>query len=1832
MPRKKKGGGLGRHTKSARNAKAKRKEVNENETLEDKEARLLANRTAEAKRWAKQGPEEREKVRENDAARKTLSRSKETEERTIDRQTKNNARTRETRKRERPWQTEDRRDEDAERHARLRKRETPLQKSRRVELQKVKQANLLANESPKTKRARLDKMKEYYEDKDTTSDNSSVDTDDTDNDRNNSSPSQTDPLIESTLSPHPQPPTVEAPDSQELSQNPLGSQPLFESQTSIHTVQSQQQPQSIFDRDSLFGSDSQTSSNRSQQPIRRPPANRTRYARSHNAARNYDPNNPPDPFTIGLMVEVCNYCDAYSFPGEKINCCHNGKVHIELPPFPPELQALFTEDTPEAINFRRHIRKYNTCFSFASIQDNRKDAPPGVYKICGQMYTNTAGLYPPGQQAPTFNQLYIYDNSADVNQQRLQNHHTDGCTTEVMEIISRVIYEMNPYAKLYKSMAEKYNEEREHARSEGREVDQVMMHLLKGSDRRRYNAPALDEIGAIFVGEHGGPTKQPDIIVYSHQNNLRHIPFISCHADPLSFVLLFPDGRPGWSPNIPHVGPNRTSVRNKVTALQHSVYHLMERPNVFNPLLHAGPLLQQKVVYDYCRVESINLNFHTKRQETLRVGTLKSLHQYVNSVDDENPYSFLNPGRPVYLPSSFNGSPRNMAEEYHNSMAVVTKCGKPDGFVTFTTNINWPEITQNLRPGETADKRPDLVARVFHLYLQEFLKDLKDRQILGKTIAHIFVIEFQKKGYPHAHILIHFAPEDKLKDPADVDSFISAQIPDPEVDPELYDLVVKFMMHGPCGDLNPSCPCMQNGQCSKKFPKDFCDETDLNIRGGYTKVCRPDNGVTVNVRGSVLDNRWVVPYCPYFLRKYRCHINVESCHSIGSVKYIYKYVYKGHDCASIEVNQTSADQRNEVKDFVDGRYISPPEAVYRLFEYKLKGRSHNIEKLPVHLPYMQPVYFEEGEHQTALDQACQKTTKLKAFFRLNEVDPSARQYLYADIPVHYAWKTVSNRQREAQVQLSEDQTDDDDDDDEEHDNPDNITNDEVVPESENESGNDSSDGEELPSSSSNISPLPTQYDNAHGAGPSGWVPPPRIERPITDDSDLDDTPVQSNPLAWWRDRFPRIDVLDILDGQDILPDSDDVFFQNVDPLFLIEDDIDSDDDDELQDDEDPGGENHLDDLDDGSGAYWAKRKRFRKVFTRMARISPRNQERYCLYLLLLHVRGPTSWTDLLTLGDMVCTSFRQACLLRNLLDDDEAYVYTLREAVICDMPYQLRQLFAYILLYCEIADPYALYVQFRDEFFDRRYAHDQIQAETNALLDIQRHLSAGKKTLQDFELDFPHLDLSSGPIVVAFNLTISTNEADTLEPTLNPEQREASDAILDAILNQDFSKPNMFFIDGPGGSGKTYTYNFLIHKLRSMLKTVSSSAITGLASTLIVDGMTTHSTFKVPVPCYENSACAINSEAEYADYLRSVQCFIIDEVSTMTVEIFHAIDRLLRDLMSNDVPFGGKIVLLGGDFRQLLPVVKRGTPAEILERCIVRSPLWVHVKIFKFTHNMRLTNNQLTFKQFLLDIGDGKRPLRTEAPFQNCIQVPSDMVTEDSVVDFVYPQNQPLTSLTNNAVLCLTNTTATDVNEKVLQSMDSDSMTYISADSVIPNPGSDIDEEQAYPVEFLNTLSGSGIPPHKLTLKVGCPIILLRHLDPKRGLTNGTRLQVMAMYRHFIDAKILTGKAINERVFISSMPLTPSDTDLPFTFRRKQLPVNIAYAMTIHKSQGQSFDRIGILLDRPCFAHGQLYVAMSRVKSKEGLKIEITPGSEQGKHNGNYYTKNIVYTNLLQQT
>lgn len=208
-----------------------------------------------------------------------------------------------------------------------------------------------------------------------------------------------------------------------------------------------------------------------------------------------------------------------------------------------------------------------------------------------------------------------------------------------------------------------------------------------------------------------------------------------------------------------------------------------------------------------------------------------------------------------------------------------------------TCNPKWPEIVENIPPGDETSNHPLLVCRVFKMKLDQLMADLTVHNVMGVSIAHLNVIEFQKRGLPHAHILITLRNEDKFNDPIQIDQFIGAELPDANAEPQLFELVAQQMIHGPCGPYNPTCVCMVDDRCTKNFPQYWYNAT--TIRDGKVNYRRRQNGVTAEVRRNnvryVVDNSFVVPYNPYLLLKYRTHINVEACVNMGTVKYLYKY-------------------------------------------------------------------------------------------------------------------------------------------------------------------------------------------------------------------------------------------------------------------------------------------------------------------------------------------------------------------------------------------------------------------------------------------------------------------------------------------------------------------------------------------------------------------------------------------------------------------------------------------------------------------------------------------------------------------------------------------------------------------------------------------------------------------------------------------------------------------------------------------------------------------------------------------------------------------------------
>jgi hypothetical protein len=343
------------------------------------------------------------------------------------------------------------------------------------------------------------------------------------------------------------------------------------------------------------------------------------------------------------------------------------------------------------------------------------------------------------------------------------------------------------------------------------------------------------------------------------------------------------------------VGYKRSSVR--VTMLQFYAYILQHRI-IEEWILRAGRFLQQFIVDAYACTEQNRLKFIRENQRQLRCNLYNGLQDALNVGDVfEN-----NIGQKMILPSSFQGNERAMGQLYQDAMARVRKFGKPDLFVTFTCNPKWKEITDALLPGQTAKDRPELVTRVFNLKLDALLKDIKDG-VLGNVIAKIWVIEFQKRGLPHAHILLILDEVSKLHTAEDYDSMVSAEIPDPICHPKAYETVTSCMVHGPCGPNFFNAQCMEQGKCKKRYPHSFNEETRCDVDGYPEYRCRQTHIFVDPKTQQMVDNRWIVPYNLHLATKYHAHINVEICSSISTVKYLYKYVYKGPDRATVVVER-----------------------------------------------------------------------------------------------------------------------------------------------------------------------------------------------------------------------------------------------------------------------------------------------------------------------------------------------------------------------------------------------------------------------------------------------------------------------------------------------------------------------------------------------------------------------------------------------------------------------------------------------------------------------------------------------------------------------------------------------------------------------------------------------------------------------------------------------------------------------------------------------------------------------------------------------------------------
>ncbi|XP_046438429.1 uncharacterized protein LOC124189959 [Daphnia pulex] len=598
------------------------------------------------------------------------------------------------------------------------------------------------------------------------------------------------------------------------------------------------------------------------------------------------------------------------------------------------------------------------------------------------------------------------------------------------------------------------------------------------------------------------------------------------------------------------------------------------------------------------------------------------------------------------------------------------------------------------------------------------------------------------------------------------------------------------MIHGPCGkDLNDKSPCMDDGECTKSFPKELFPETVMSNNGfsTYRRRAGQTHPLKRNNKIYQVDNRWVVPYIPYLCLKYNAHINVEYCASIKSI-----------------------------------RYVSAPEAFWRLSKFPLACKSHSIQRLAVDLPREEQVFFTIGLEQQAVDKAASKNTPLTAWFNSNRTTPAARDMFYREIPLHYVF-----------------------------------------------------------------------------------------------------------------------------------------------------------------------------------GGTRKPHKRKTNLLSRIYSVSIRQIERFCLRLLLLNVKGATSFQSLKIHRGVEHPTFKAAAISRNLLEDDSTWERVMQSG------------------------------------------HEAEIAKNLALKCIQDSLKMNGRLSEDFNLPLPDFQMIN-------QLVANENGENSV------------------IRSTNLIQPRTFFLDGPGGTGKTILYNTLINVLQGQGKKVISVASTGIAATLLTNGATYHSKFQIYPPITETTTSRIEEHEYGAQLIRDASLIICDEATMMS--------------------------------RYALKTLRR-MPANL--------------KIYK-------------------------------------------------------------------------------------------SVDTVSSE----DPG----EVANYPTEFLYTISASGIPPHELKLKIGAIVMLLKNINSRQGMCNGLRLIVEELRDNVILAVIAAGKHKGRKVFIPQITImSPGEFDLPVILNRKQFPIMLAFAVTIKKSQGQTFDRVGIYLPEPVFSHGQLYVAFSRATSREGIKVLCVDGTNQGK-------------------
>ena len=1219
----------------------------------------------------------------------------------------------------------------------------------------------------------------------------------------------------------------------------------------------------------------------------------------------------------------------------------------------------------------------------------------------------------------------------------------------------------------------------------------------------------------------------------------------------------------------------------------------------YSPFLQSlRTLFQQFTLDQFSRWESLRFAGLERNRQVLE--SIRQRATNYQKATDERRRGREVASRPVMLPASVVGAPAHQKREVRNGLAVFARLGKPHFFITMTGNNNWPEfkaaVRQLLRaspiPGAsdsveekdmTAENYPDVMARVFRVRLQGLEADLRSGRVFGLPMCYIQrVIEFQKRGMPHAHIALRIGPVEgargalKRLSQRMVDSWATTRLFFHEQCPrwnlqqnqdfmrdnfdaidDLY-TVPNWANDAPREErwmlylLNRShewqsrsdekqgmeCKCAAHklGERVVKLMRHAnCDsrcEKEINgarvCRRGYpkpTKLTEAYAGITyVDDRGYWHLKRdhsidsRVVPYTPSLMLRYDCHINTEVCGSVKLINYLKKYMAKLPDSSRVSVRDVMNNPALELHQWQKLRHTGTVEAIFRMREIDLNSNSVGVTQLFTHL---------EGQHQVRWYAGATAREDTEARMEAAHTAESSllRYFCRPDDPCfddllleEYYSFYVVEKQRRRNA------------------NTRCFT----------DVGADYE--------------LPEKY--VYRRGP-GFLHVARIEQPsLRDNEELRALTaiLRMQPARSFRD-------LRTFEG---------VEYENhvacAEAMGI-----------------DLGDDQHrqiMRETINPDVAAWRAFDRGEAERPFMTTMGSCVELRRMLVALMLAAgpdcsEGPAlaeEFFDYLTLDLPHTGGF----------DPDAA---PSGEEDLSDLKWKLLVQELSKLMFAE-----------REDLSDYGFQDD---IDDNFDL-VQEEVAKHPKRRQNEILARCRIDAES-----------------------NPEQQEVKDAIMREVAawhGGGYATPIM--IHGRPGRGKTYLMRNVIASLRKGGRVVTVTASSAKAALHYDGGITAHKGFGIKVPPEGEEHTRL--ESKYGPNHRNSKLvlasslLVIDEITMLNRQTFEAIDAYLRQINNNNVPFGGMPIVCLGDFGQLPAVTKAPGRAATLANSPASSPL------FEFFHQLQLsrpmrTRDDPAFAQFCDVLADGNNKDGSYTA-----QVPRDIpmtssetkalnayltgsfewtnVSWDDEEKYPEPLSLMETRLYKSAVLAYTNDIVNEYNDKIAEFV-AEQLGFGPRHWYHSTAYHEVVGERSNnfaTFDAMTTYHSPSAPAASLAMFPGMLMQLMRNFLPSQGLVNGAYVVPIEFTKNTVTVVNVTrGSAFyGQRDTLFRFQFRCHLKDV-MEFNRRQFPLRPAYAGTVHRYQGDTIDTAGQLLIHAsnCFAHGQLSVAFSRAQRAEQVRV-----------------------------